>query len=57
MHCFAEPLDCTEHNCMNGGTPVEKDGCCVCECCEGYSGDHCEVGEEKDMNHILYLSH
>ena len=37
--------ECSVNRCKNGGTCENRPGSFICRCPSGWTGDHCEIGE------------
>ena len=44
---FTEIDECASNPCQNGSTCTDLRAGYTCNCVEGYTGLHCEIGKEK----------
>ena len=48
-------IDCVINACVNGGSCVDGVNSYTCNCEDGFTGDHCEIGN-RFGTHCLSLS-
>ena len=46
-------IDCVIDTCVNGGSCTDGVNSYTCNCKEGFTGDHCEIGNQTGTYFLL----